>query len=63
MPGVAAINVRALERQITLLQEVEANTIRTSHDPPAPELLDLCDRTGMFVMREEAKPRMVISLL
>ena len=48
----AAINVRALERQIELLQEMGCNAIRTSHNPPAPELLDLCDRMGMLVMDE-----------
>jgi beta-galactosidase len=48
----AALNVRALERQIELLQEMGANAIRTSHNPPAPELLDLCDRMGMLVMDE-----------
>ena len=47
-----AINVRALERQIELLQEMGCNAIRTSHNPPAPELLDLCDRKGMLVMDE-----------
>jgi beta-galactosidase len=47
-----AINVRALERQIMLLREMGANAIRTSHNPPAPELLDLCDRLGMVVMDE-----------
>jgi beta-galactosidase len=41
-----------VERQIALLREVGANAIRTSHDPPAPELLDLCDRMGMVVMGE-----------
>jgi len=48
----AAINVRALRRQIELLQEMGCNAIRTSHNPPAPELLDLCDRMGMLVMDE-----------
>lgn len=48
----AAINERALERQIELLQEMGCNAIRTSHNPPAPELLDLCDRMGMVVMAE-----------
>jgi beta-galactosidase len=48
----AALNVRALERQIELLQEMGCNAIRTSHNPPAPELLDLCDRMGMVVMDE-----------
>jgi beta-galactosidase len=47
-----AINVRALERQIALLREMGANAIRTSHNPPAPELLDLCDRMGIVVMDE-----------
>src|SRR5512135_3703683 len=47
-----AINVRALERQIALLREMGANAIRTSHNPPVPELLDLCDRMGMVVMDE-----------
>ena len=48
----AAVNVRALERQIQLLQEMGCNAIRTSHNPPAPELLELCDRLGMLVMDE-----------
>ncbi|MGA9777096.1 MAG: beta-galactosidase GalB [Verrucomicrobiia bacterium] len=47
-----AVNVRALERQIEILQEMGCNAIRTSHNPPAPELLDLCDRMGMLVMDE-----------
>jgi len=47
-----AINTRALERQIQILQEMGCNAIRTSHNPPAPELLDLCDRMGMLVMDE-----------
>ncbi|HVV74188.1 MAG TPA: beta-galactosidase GalB, partial [Verrucomicrobiae bacterium] len=48
----SAVNVRALERQVALLQEMGCNAIRTSHNPPAPELLDLCDRMGMVVMDE-----------
>ena len=47
-----AVNTRALERQIELLQEMGCNAIRTSHNPPAPELLDLCDRMGMLVLDE-----------
>ena len=47
-----AINQRALERQIDLLQQMGCNAIRTSHNPPAPELLELCDRKGMLVMDE-----------
>ena len=48
----AAINVRALERQLEILREFGVNAIRTSHNPPAPELLDLCDRLGFVVMDE-----------
>jgi len=51
-PLGTAVNTRALERQIELLQEMGCNAIRTSHNPPAPELLDLCDRMGMLVMDE-----------
>jgi beta-galactosidase len=47
-----AINIRALERQIEILKEMGCNAIRTSHNPPAPELLDLCDKMGMLVMDE-----------
>lgn len=48
----AAINTRALERQLEILRAMGCNAIRTSHNPPAPELLDLCDRMGFLVMDE-----------
>jgi beta-galactosidase len=48
----SALNVRALERQIEILKEMGVNAIRTSHNPPAPELLELCDRMGLLVMDE-----------
>ncbi len=48
----AAINNRALERQLEIMKEMGVNGIRTSHNPPAPELLDLCDRMGFIVMDE-----------
>jgi beta-galactosidase len=47
-----AVNEAALRRQIRLLKEMGCNAIRTSHNPPAPELLDLCDQTGMLVLDE-----------
>jgi len=47
-----AVNVRALERQLEILREMGVNAIRTSHNPPAPELLDLADRMGFLVMDE-----------
>jgi beta-galactosidase len=48
----AAINTRALERQLEMLKEMGCNGIRTSHNPPAPELLNLCDKMGFIVMDE-----------
>jgi beta-galactosidase len=48
----SALNLRALERQLEILQRMGCNAIRTSHNPPAPELLDLCDRMGFVVMDE-----------
>jgi beta-galactosidase len=47
-----AINKRALERQIEILKGMGCNAIRTSHNPPAPELLDLADQMGMIIMDE-----------
>jgi beta-galactosidase len=47
-----AINRRALQRQLELLKAMGCNGIRTSHNPPAPELLDLCDEMGFIVMDE-----------
>jgi len=49
----AAFNTRAAERQLELLKEMGCNAIRTSHNPPAPELVDLCDKMG-FLMEVEA---------
>jgi beta-galactosidase len=48
----AAVNTRAIERQLEILKEMGCNAIRTSHNPPAPELLDLCDKMGFIVMNE-----------
>jgi beta-galactosidase len=47
-----AINEKALKRQIRILKEMGCNAIRTSHNPPAPELLRLCDRNGVLVLDE-----------
>ncbi|MGH7942279.1 MAG: beta-galactosidase GalB [Limisphaerales bacterium] len=47
-----AVNASALQRQIEILKDMGCNAIRTAHNPPAPELLDLCDRMGMLVMDE-----------
>jgi beta-galactosidase len=47
-----AVNSSALRRQVEILKEMGCNAIRTSHNPPAPELLDWCDRLGVVVMDE-----------
>jgi beta-galactosidase len=47
-----AVNRSAIERQIKILKKMGCNAIRTSHNPPAPELLELCDTMGMLVMDE-----------
>lgn len=48
----AAFNKSALKRQLTMLQEMGCNSIRTSHNPPAPELLELADKMGLVVWDE-----------
>lgn len=48
----AAVNTRAIERQLQILKDMGCNGIRCSHNPPAPELLDLCDKMGFIVMDE-----------
>ncbi|PYO68165.1 MAG: glycoside hydrolase family 2 [Gemmatimonadetes bacterium] len=48
----AAVNTRALERQLQIMRAMGVNAIRTSHNPPAPELLDLTDRMGFIVLDE-----------
>lgn len=47
-----AVHEAAIARQLTLLKEMGCNAIRTSHNAPAPELLDLCDRMGFLVLDE-----------
>jgi beta-galactosidase len=48
----SAFNLRAAERQLEILREMGCNAIRMSHNPPAPELLELTDRMGFMVMDE-----------
>ncbi len=48
----SAVSVRAIERQLLILKGMGTNGIRTSHNPPAPELLDLADRMGLLIMDE-----------
>ena len=48
----SAVPEREWERRLVLMKEMGANAIRTSHNPPSAELLDLCDRMGFLVMDE-----------
>lgn len=48
----AAVNEDALYRQLRMLRDMGANAVRCSHNPPAPELLNMCDTMGLIVMDE-----------
>ncbi len=48
----SAVNKRAIKRQLEILKGMGVNGIRTAHNPPAPELLELCDKMGFIVMDE-----------
>lgn len=47
-----AFNTVAAERQLRIMKEMGVNAIRTSHNPPAPELVELCDRMGILMQLE-----------
>jgi beta-galactosidase len=48
----AAVPIQVWQRRFKLLKAAGCNAIRCSHNPPAPEFLDLCDRMGFVVMDE-----------
>ena len=48
----AAVNEDAMHRKLTILRDMGVNAIRSSHNPPAPELLNMCDSMGFLVMDE-----------
>ncbi len=48
----AALNEDALHRKLTILRDMGVNAVRSSHNPPAPELLNMCDSMGILVMDE-----------
>ena len=51
-PLGAAVNYRATERQLEIMQSMGVNALRTSHNPPSPEVLQVCDRLGILVIVE-----------
>jgi len=48
----AAVPDKVLQHRLLLMKALGANAIRTSHNPPAPELLDMCDQLGLLVQDE-----------
>lgn len=51
-PLGAAVHRRATARQLEIMKEMGVNAIRTSHNPPSPEQLELCDELGLLVIDE-----------
>ena len=51
-PLGTAVNYRATERQMQIMQSMGANALRTSHNPPSPEMLEVCDKLGIVVIVE-----------
>ncbi len=64
-PLGAIVNKRAIERKFEIMQEMGVNSVRTSHNPPSPELVELADKMGIllqveaFDMWELEKPTVV----
>ena len=48
----SAVNYRAIERQLQILKAMGCNALRTAHNPPDPQVLEVCDRLGIMVMDE-----------
>lgn len=48
----SAFHIEAARRQLKILQDMGVNALRTSHNPPDPQLLDLCDSMGILVIDE-----------
>ncbi len=51
-PLGAAVNYRATERQMQIMKSMGVNALRTSHNPPSPEILQICDKLGIVVQVE-----------
>jgi len=51
-PLGTAVNKRATERQLEIMQDMGVNAIRTSHNPPSPEQVQLCDQMGLMIQVE-----------
>jgi len=51
-PLGAAVNYRATLRQLQMMKDMGANAIRTTHNPPSPEVLQICDSIGLLAIVE-----------
>ncbi len=51
-PLGAVVNRRAIQRKLQIMKQMGVNSVRTSHNPPSNELLDLCDELGILVQDE-----------
>lgn len=51
-PLGTAVNYRAKQRQMQIMQSMGVNALRTSHNPPSPEMLQVCDELGIVVITE-----------
>ena len=51
-PPGSAVNKKGLRHELELLKDMGTNAIRTSHNMPAPELVELCDELGLMMMVE-----------
>lgn len=51
-PLGAGVNYRATERQMEIMKSMGVNALRTSHNPPSPEMLEVCDKLGIVVQVE-----------
>ncbi|MGJ8680539.1 glycoside hydrolase family 2 TIM barrel-domain containing protein [Paraglaciecola sp.] len=51
-PLGAIASTRAIERKLQIMQEMGVNSVRTSHNPPSPELVELADKMGILLQVE-----------
>ncbi|MET9461985.1 glycoside hydrolase family 2 TIM barrel-domain containing protein [Streptomyces canus] len=48
----AAVSIDAIRRQMTLMKSMGANAFRTSHNPPSPEMIQVCEELGIVMLVE-----------
>ncbi|GAB2758548.1 glycoside hydrolase family 2 TIM barrel-domain containing protein [Streptomyces bullii] len=48
----AAVSIDAIRRQMVIMQSMGVNALRTSHNPPAPEVIQVCEELGVIMLVE-----------